>query len=64
MKIVGKIIRMPPKPVTKPIPGLSKHNDVSNNEIVNVGMAQNKNFLSLLKNGNAIKKIAKGIKKN
>ena len=34
------------------------------NEIENVGIAQYKNFLSLLKNGSAIKKIANGNKKN
>ncbi len=44
--------------------GLSKPNTVNNIEIENVGIAQNKNFLSLWKNGNAIKKIANGIKKN
>ena len=50
--------------MTKSIPGLSKHNTVNNIEIENVGMTQNKNFLSLWKNGNAIKKTANGNKKN
>ena len=46
------------------ISGLSKHNTANNIEIENVGIAQNRNFLSLWKNGKAIKKIANGNKKN
>ena len=64
MKMVGMITRNPPYPVTKTIPGLSKADAINNNEIENVGIAQYKNFLSLLKNGSAIKKIANGNKKN
>ena len=44
--------------------GLSKPNTANNIEIENVGIAQNRNFLSLWKNGNTRKKIANGIKKN
>ena len=60
VKIVGKITE---KIITL-TSGLSKPNTVNNIEIENVGIAQNKNFLSLWKNVNAIKKIANGIKKN
>ena len=62
--MVGRITRNPPYPVTKSIPGLSKYDAINNNEIENVGIAQYKNFLSFLKNGNVIKNIANGSKKN
>ena len=61
MKIVGIITRRPEKRITN---APSKDSAVNNIEIENVGIAQNKNFLSLVKNGNAMKNIANGIKKN
>jgi hypothetical protein len=77
MKITGKKISMPPYDMNEPsaialddprikfIPGLSNPNIVlSANEIENVGIAQNRNLLFFLKNGNAIIKIANGNKKN
>jgi len=60
MKIVGNMTETR----TVLISGLSKHNTANNTETENVGIAQNRNFLSLWKNGNAIKKIANGNKKN
>ena len=77
MKITGKKISIAPYDMTEPsaiafddprikfIPGLSNPNIVlSANEIENVGIAQNRNLLFFLKNGNAIIKIANGNKKN
>ena len=58
---MGIITRRPEKRITN---APSKDSAVNNIEIENVGIAQNKNFLSVLKNGNAIKKTASGNKKN
>ena len=44
--------------------GLSNSNVANNSETENVGIAQNKNLLSLLKNGNAMKNNPSGNKKN
>ena len=54
MNNVGNITRNPPYPQTNAIPGLSNDNVVNNNETANVGIAQNKNLLSCLKNGQLI----------
>ena len=64
MNNVGSITRIPPYPQTKLIPGLSNDSVVNNNEMANIGIAQNKNLLSFLKNGNAMINAANGSKKN
>ena len=65
MNIVGIKTRAPHHNLEqKSIPGLSNNNVVNNNEPENVGIAQSKNLLSFLKNGNAIKNTANGNKKN
>ena len=63
-KIVEPKIRRPPYPTIKSIPGLSNNNTVESTEAENIGIAQKRNWLSFLKNGNEIKNADKGNVRN